>query len=176
LNSLERFNLFGYFTCLCVSFGGHGEESLLEGDVQGSDHLLLAAVLFQVVDGPPVADPVGVRGGLVVVLVVVQAAQLLHVPDDLDGVSVDQRVGRSVVDLQRKFRIFVFLYFYSGGGRVRFLTFLLQYQLSSVEARMCEMVPKRWNNMAKNWITKIRAKKNTNTKPIGSSCKYSLLT
>lgn len=28
--------------------------------------------------------------------------------------------------------------------------------------------------MAVNWITRMRAKKNTNTRPIGSSCRYSL--
>lgn len=38
---------------------------------------------------------------------------------------------------------------------------------------MCEIVPNRWNNIAVNWMTKINAKKNTNTKPIGSNCKYS---
>lgn len=56
-----------------------------------------------------------------------------------------------------------------------FLAFFLQHKLSSVDAKMCEMVPNRWNNMAVNWITRIRAKKNTNTKPMGSSCRYSLV-
>ena len=45
--------------------------------------------------------------------------------------------------------------------------------VSSVEARICEMVPKRWNNIATNWMIKMRAKKNTNTRPMGSSCRYS---
>lgn len=52
-------------------------------------------------------------------------------------------------------------------------TFLEQNQFSSVDANMCERVPNLWNNMAENCITKIKAKKNTNTKPMGSSCRYS---
>jgi hypothetical protein len=53
--------------------------------------------------------------------------------------------------------------------------FLLQVRLSSVEAKICEIVPKRWNNIAVNWMIKINAKKNTNTKPIGSSWRYSFV-
>lgn len=52
-------------------------------------------------------------------------------------------------------------------------TFLEQNQLSSVDANMCDMVPNLWNNIAENCMTKIKAKKNTNTRPIGSNCKYS---
>ena len=40
---------------------------------------------------------------------------------------------------------------------------------------MWDSVPKRWNNMATNWIIRIRPKKKTKTRPIGSSCKYSLV-
>lgn len=53
--------------------------------------------------------------------------------------------------------------------------FLLKQKFSSVEAKMCDRVPKRWNNMAVNWMIRMRAKKNTNTRPMGSSCRYSLL-
>jgi hypothetical protein len=38
---------------------------------------------------------------------------------------------------------------------------------------MCEKVPNRWNIIAVNWITRIRAKKKTNTRPMGSSWRYS---
>jgi len=40
---------------------------------------------------------------------------------------------------------------------------------------MWDSVPKRWNNMATNWIMRIKPKKKTKTRPIGSSCKYSLV-
>lgn len=53
--------------------------------------------------------------------------------------------------------------------------FLLKHKLRSVDARICDNVPNRWNNMAVNWMTRIRAKKKTNTSPMGSSCRYSLL-
>lgn len=61
-------------TCFIVAFSCHRKESLFESDVQGADNLLLATVLVQVVDGPSVADSVGVGGRLVVVLVVVQTS------------------------------------------------------------------------------------------------------
>ncbi len=53
---------------------------------------------------------------------------------------------------------------------------LLQRQFSSVEARMCEMVPKRWKIMATNWMMMIREKKNTRTIPMGSRWRYSFVT
>lgn len=56
------------------------------------------------------------------------------------------------------------------------LTLLTQHKFRSVEASICDSVPNRWNNMAVNCITMMNAKKNTNTKPMGSKCKYSLLT
>lgn len=56
---------------------------------------------------------------------------------------------------------------------VRSSDFFLQ-KFSSVEANICDRVPKRWNNIAVNCMTKINAKKNTNTRPIGSNCRYSL--
>lgn len=51
--------------------------------------------------------------------------------------------------------------------------FLLQQKFNSVDDKICANVPKRWNNIAQNWMTKINAKKNTNTKPMGSNCRYS---
>ena len=33
-----------------------------------------------------------------------------------------------------------------------------------------------WNSMAMNWMTTMAKKKNTRTIPIGSRCKYSLVT
>ena len=33
-----------------------------------------------------------------------------------------------------------------------------------------------WNNMAMNWMTTMAKKKNTRTIPMGSRCKYSLVT
>lgn len=53
--------------------------------------------------------------------------------------------------------------------RNEILTSFWLQQVSSVEARICDSVPKRWNNMATNWMIRINPKKKTNTKPIGSS-------
>lgn len=52
-------------------------------------------------------------------------------------------------------------------------TFLQQSKL--VLARMWASVPNRWNNIAVNCMTNISAKKKTNTRPIGSSCRYSFV-
>ena len=66
-------------------------------------------------------------------------------------------------------------------------------QFKSVLARMWEIVPNLeknafdsllfeivcgylWNSMAMNWMTTMAKKKNTRTIPIGSRCKYSLVT
>lgn len=58
----------------------------------------------------------------------------------------------------------------------KYVTFLEQKKkLSSVAAKIWAMVPKRWNNMAVNWMTKMRAKKKTNTRPMGSNWRYSLV-
>ena len=48
-------------------------------------------------------------------------------------------------------------------------------QERSVEAMMCEMVPKRWKSMATNWMRMMAKKKNTSMIPIGSRCRYSLV-
>lgn len=55
----------------------------------------------------------------------------------------------------------------------RVLAFLVQYQPSSVPARICDSVPNRWNSMAMNWISRITANDSRNTIPIGSSSRYS---
>lgn len=61
-------------------------------------------------------------------------------------------------------------------GTLRYArTFLQQYQSKLVLAKMWAKVPNRWNSIAVNWITNISAKKNTKTKPIGSSCRYSFV-
>ena len=53
-------------------------------------------------------------------------------------------------------------------------TFLQQKHRRSVDARIWEIVPNLWNNIATNWITIIKAKKNTKTRPIGSNWRYFL--
>lgn len=72
------------------------KETLLEGHVQGANGLLLVPLLLQHVDCLPVGQPIA-RGGFAVVLSV-NAAQLLHLFDDLDGVFLYERfVGKDVL-------------------------------------------------------------------------------
>lgn len=47
------------------------------------------------------------------------------------------------------------------------------HKFNSVDAKICDIVPNLWNNIAVNCMIRINAKKNTKTNPMGSSCKYS---
>ena len=108
-----------------------------------------------------------VAGSTVAVVVSVDALEPLHLLDNLHGILFDQCFVREDVLLlcaavQVCARQDVGNCSKSG-----------ENTFNSFHVCMCVYL---WNNMAMNWMTTMAKKKNTRTIPMGSRCKYSLVT
>lgn len=121
------------------------QEALLEGDVERSYLSARLAILFEILNYSTSRDAIWATARVVVVVSIdaLQSLEILH-------------------NLNRMLSIFKFYYLSSISSCHAILTlsinascesssdFLLHVRFSSVDAKMCEIVPKRWNNMAVN--------------------------
>lgn len=177
----------------------HLQKSFSECHIQCADGSCFVFLFLQIVNCSTLAHTIS-TGARSIFVIAIDTFKALQLPDYFHGLSVQQirrwevillQIGWKVISKHSKWTsyrsIFIFQWIYliflswKSWDRLlwnyhfvnwRLRTFLLQ-QFSSVDAKMWDMVPNLWKIIAVNWMTRMKAKKNTNTKPIGSNCRYS---